>query len=33
VSPLPLVIWAVLCLAFGRIAVLVGRKPRVLPPQ
>ena len=32
-APLPLLVWAILLLAFGRIIVLLGRPPRVLPPR
>ena len=32
-STWPIVIWGVLLLAFGRIAVLLARKPKVLPPS
>jgi len=32
-SPLPMVLWAVLLLVFGRMAILFGRPVRVLPPK
>jgi len=32
-SPLPIIIWAVLLLVFGRMALLFGRPLRVLPPK
>jgi len=32
-APLPLLVWAILLLALGRIVVLLGRPPRVLPPR
>ena len=32
-SPLPIALWGILLLAFGRIAVLIGRPVRVLPPE
>lgn len=32
-APVPMLVWAVLLLAFGRIIVLLGRPPRVLPPR
>lgn len=32
-TPLPLLVWAILLLAFGRIVILLGRPQRVLPPK
>ena len=32
-APLPLLVWAILLLAFGRIIILLGRPQRVLPPK
>jgi hypothetical protein len=32
-SPLPIVVWAVLLLVFGRTAILLGRRHRVIPPE
>jgi hypothetical protein len=32
-SPLPIAVWAILLLAFGRIAILFGRRLRVAPPK
>lgn len=32
-SPIPIVVWAILLLVFGRMALLLGRPLRVLPPK
>lgn len=32
-SPIPIIIWAMLLLVFGRMALLLGRPMRVLPPK